>query len=96
MTDEEEKELEKELDLHLEKLGCYVKELKRKKRRLMIGIIILIAFLLVSSITLFVVSAIEIAKTGDLMNLSETAFGCVLLIGFFVLMHLVKSELMEK
>ena len=96
MTEEEEKELENYLDEHLYKLKCYANELKRKKRRLMVGIIILIAFLLVSSITLFVLSSIEIAKTGDLMSLSETAFGCVLLIGSFVLMHLVKSELMEK
>ena len=96
MTKEEEKELENYLDEHLYKLKCYANELKRKKRRLMIGIIILIAFLLVSSITLFVVSTIEIAKTGDLMNLSETAFGCTLFIGAFVLMHFVKSEWMEK
>ena len=96
MTKEEEKELEKELDLHLEKLKCYANELKRKKRRLMIGIIILIAFLIVSSIALFVLSAIEIAKTGDLTNISVIALGCTLLIGSFVLMHLVKSEWMEK
>lgn len=96
MTEEEEKELESYLDEHLYKLKNYANELKRKERRLVIGTMILIAFLIVSSIALFVVFAIEIAKTGDLMNISGIAFGCVLLIGAFVLMHLVKSELMEK
>lgn len=96
MTKEEEEELEKELDLQMEELECYANELKRKGRRLVIGIMILIAFLLVSSIALFVVFGIEIAKTGDLMNISGIAFGCTLFIGAFVLMHFVKSEWMEK
>lgn len=96
MTEKEEKELEKELDSHLYKLKCYANELKRKERRLVIGTMILIAFLLVSSITLFVLFAIDIAKTGDLTNISGIAFGCVLLIGAFWLMYFVKSEWMEK
>lgn len=96
MTDEEEKELENYLDEHLEELECYANELKRKGRRLVIGIMILIAFLLVSSIALFVVFAIEIAKTGDLTNISGIAFGCAMFIGSIVLMHIVKTEWMEK
>lgn len=96
MTAEEEEELEQYLDRHLEELECYANELKRKGRRLVIGIMILIAFLLVSSIALFVVFGIEIAKTGDLMNISGIAFGCTMFIGSFVLMHIVKSEWMDK
>ena len=96
MTEEEEKELDSYLDGHLCKLKNYANELKRKKRRIVIGTWILIAFLLVSSIAIFVVLAIEIAKTGDLMNISVIAYGCVLLIGAIYLMHFVKSEWMEK
>ena len=96
MTEEEEKELENYLDEHLYKLKSYAKELKRKEMRIVIGTMILIAFLIVSSIALFVLSAIEIAKTGDLTNISVIALGCTLRIGSFVLMHLVKSEWMEK
>ena len=96
MTAEEEKEIEKELDSHLYKLKSEMNELKKKEMRIVIGIMILIAFLLVSSIALFVVFAIEIANTGDLMNISGIAYGCVLLTGAIYLMHFVKSEWMEK